>query len=191
MIFLWIPGILLAIFLFIYLRLMLKRIRLLTKLKRIDGCNIEYLRFPLRSVFIHDGAPDLLISVGGRRFAISIFTTRFHRVRYHFMQNEGVDIMMARKPIWMLGTKYIARSNLFIQTSFKIRRKTYKTNFDFSKFHHQEAYVLLHPAPIEISKVEGSRILPAGNNDIIFDNVRISGLSYFIHQIIKKEPYTE
>ena len=61
--------------------------------------------------------------------------------------------------------------------------RKYKIEFENLDKENQK-YVILHPAPTSTSKAEGSTLAALGNGDILFNDVRICGLKWFIENVI-------
>lgn len=191
MIFLWIAIIIIALTLLKYLVLILRRIRLVVKIKKktkAAGGSATTLRSPLYSVFRHDGKEDIQISFPGREIKISVITTSFHRVRYHFVNNESMWVVLELRTIRVVGSKVIP-VGAPLGHNFTLRK--YKIVLDESPVDAgEERYAVLHPLPIAISAVKGATVSLIYNDDAPFGKTKICGLSHFLDHI-SGEPETE
>ena len=177
MIAIWISAILLALVLLKIAFLIFKRIRLIHKLKKQSDA-VQFLRNRFRSVFVFDGKPDLIVKKGNQSYSLSIITTPFQRVRYHFYTPERMDIYLVNKGYFLL---HFSRGKMAtLERTFKIKK--YKIKFDFqSDLPH---YVIPNPAPPLLTKVQGTQITVLGNNDLLFEKARICGLKFFLENVI-------
>ena len=126
MIAIWISAILLALVLLTTAFLIFKRIRLIHKLKK-QSDKVQFLRNRFRSIFIFDGKPDLIVKKGDRSYSVSIITTPFQRVRYHFYNPERMDIYLVNKGYFLSHFKLGRMASM--ERTFKIKK--YKIKFDF------------------------------------------------------------
>ena len=178
MIALWIFAILLALVFLKIAFLFFKRIRLIHKLKK-QSDEIQFLRNRFRSVFIFDGKPDLIVKKGDRSYSLSIITTPFQRVRYHFYNPERMDIYLVNKGYFLIHFN-IRGQMATLERVFKIKK--YKIKFDFqSDLPH---FMIPNPAPPLLTKVEGTKISVLGNGDQLFGNTKICGLKFFLENVI-------
>jgi hypothetical protein len=84
MLLLWILLIPAALVTLKYLYLTIKRAALLCKIKGARPDALLFVRNPFLSVFVPSGKTDLIVKTNGKTYAVSILTTPFRRVRYHF-----------------------------------------------------------------------------------------------------------
>lgn len=178
MFFLWILGIIVALILLKYAYLMLKRMSLIRKIRK-NADEIRFLRNRFRSVFKKDGKPDFVVKKGDRCISVSVLTTPFRKVRYHFDNNEKAEIYWERRGMFVMNPR-APGNNASIDRSFRIRK--YRIHFDTGS--DTTHYVILHPAPMDITRTSGAHRDALGNNDILFENIRICGLKYFLKNIL-------
>lgn len=184
MLFLWILLFIAIIVFLNYSYLIIKRfifIRKISKRTKNSNGNIQYCRHPLASVFKHDGKTDLSISSQEKTIDISIITTPFRRVRYHFdINNKLLELVVERRSVYIKNPR-VPGPSAVMDRVYTIRK--YKIEFENLDKENQK-YVILNPAPTSTSKAEGSTLAALGNGDILFDDVRICGLKWFIENII-------
>lgn len=180
MIFLWILGIIVALILLKYAYLLLKRMILIRKIRK-NADEICFLRNRFRSVFKKDGKPDFTVKKGDRCISVSILTTPFRKVRYHFDNNEKIEIFWERRGAFVMNPR-APGNNAAIDRSFRIR----KYNIHFDTESDEIHYVILHPAPADITCASGARRESLGNNDILFGNIRICGSKFFLENILSE-----
>ena len=95
MLFLWILLFFAIIVFLKYLYLIIKRFHLLRKIgKQIKKNNgsMQYCRNPMISIFKHDGRADFSLQLRKKTIDVSVITTPFRRVRYHFDIREPLKI---------------------------------------------------------------------------------------------------
>ena len=180
MLFLWIFGIIAALILLRYAYLFCKRMALIRKIRK-NADEIRFLRNRFRSVFRRDGKPDFTVKKGDRLITVSILTTPFRKVRYHFENNEKVEIYWERRGMFVMNPR-APGNNASIDRSFRIGK--YKIRFDTEP--DETRYVILHPAPMDITRTSGAHRETLGNNDILFGNTRVCGLKYFSENILSE-----
>lgn len=93
-------------------------------------------------------------------------------------ENKLLEIIYERRGLFVANPK--SRSSV-VQIDHPITLRKYKLKLENSD---TESYVILHPAPISITKAKGSLFTPLHNNDVLFDNVKICGLKYFLDDVI-------
>ena len=158
MLFLWILSAIAIIVVLRYTYLIIKRFLLIRKIskkmKKHNG-NIQYYRSPLTSVFKHDGKADLSLSFQGKTIDVSVITTPFRRVRYHFdINNMLLELIIERRAVCVGGPRAPRPTHISaIDNAYPIRK--YKMGFEVQNIETQK-YVILHPAPLSISKAEGA-----------------------------------
>ena len=177
MIAVWIFAILFTLIILKYAFLLFKRWRLIRKIKK-QSDDIRFCRNRFRSVFLPDGKPDLEIRKGEKTYLISVITTPFQRMRYHYCNPKKMEVYLVNKGYFLINFRRGPMVSL--ERAFKI--KSYKIKFDFqSEFPH---YVIPNPAPPIVTKVQGSEIQVLGNNDFLYGETRICGLKYFLEEVI-------
>lgn len=182
MLLLWIIAILLALILFKYVTLVFKRILLLHKLKRTHPEAMMVKRNRFRSVFFPDGKVDLVIKKSGREYHVSVMTTPFRRVRYHF-DHRSLQIIRERRAVNLTNLNTPRpRAATTVDSVFVLKKYKLKEEADIPT--EARRYVILHPAPKAVSAVRGTQVESLGNNDRLFDDVSVSGLSYFINDVL-------
>ena len=190
MIVLWILAAVAALWVLKCLFLILKRLVLLFKTNKIVKANygsLEYLKHPLYSVFSHNSKPDFYIRLKNKKVLVTIITTPFRRIRYHFNQNEALELVHERRGTFVTNAR-CANPTVKIDRSRIIRK--YPIVFSAEQeIKDEERYVVLHPAPRSVTKADGSNLVSLHDNDILFENTRICGLQYFLSDIINDAPH--
>ena len=96
-----IVGLLLLFFLLHYPYLLAKRQSLVRKMKK-NADEVIVCRNRFRSIFKKDGNPDLIVRKGEKRNSVFILSTPFRKIRYHFDNNERLDLFWERKGVMFL-----------------------------------------------------------------------------------------
>ena len=166
-----------------YAYLIVKRFQLIRKiseqLKKHNGI-MKYCRNPLASIFKHDGKADILLTLCEKKIDVIIITMPFRRVRYHFdINNILLELLIERKSVYMTNIR-AANPSATMDRVYTIRK--YNIGFDILNNENQK-YVILHPAPKSISKVEGAKLVALYNNDELISGVRVCGLKWFVENI--------
>ena len=185
MILLWLMLIIAVIVFLKYAYLITKRLLLIGKIKKKikkQNGGLRYFRNPLSSVFRHDGGIDLPVSCHEKNIAVSVLTTPFHRVRYHFNDNGLLELIVERRGVFITNRNRPNISSV-MDRYHTVRR--YRIEFDDSEAENEsQRYVILNPAPISVSKVDGSKITALCDDDILFDRIKVCGLKYFLENVI-------
>ncbi len=180
MLFLWILFLIVIIVFLKYLHLIIKRFHLLRKIrKRIKKYNgsIQYFRNPMTSIFKHDGKADISLQLQKKIIDVSVITTPFRRVRYHFdINNKLLELVIERRSVYIVNPR-VPRPSAVMDRVYIIRK--YKIGFDSSD-NQNPKYVILHPAPISVSKADGATLTALYNNDNLIPGVKVCGLKWFI-----------
>ena len=185
MLILWLLLILAAIVLLRYLYLVVKRLTFVRKIKKkIKKCSgvLRYCRNPLASLFRHDGKIDFQVSVHGKNIALSVITIPFRRVRCHFENNMYLELIVERRGVYVVRPMQPSPSGVSVDRSHTLRK--YKIAFDASPSGDTSRYVVVHPAPLLITKTDGADFAELSNDDILFHRIKICGLRYFIESVI-------
>ena len=168
-----------------YLYLLLKRFQLLGKIGRqikTHNGTMQYCRNPLTSIFRHDGKTDISLCVGDKKIDVSVMTTPFHRTRYHFdMNDKRLDLFLERRAVVVLRPMQRSPQPASYDHIFTIRK--YKIDIESSIGDNQK-YVILHPAPISITKADGPKFTEMYNNDDLVPGVKVCGLKWFVENIL-------
>lgn len=185
MLLVWILLILLALVLFKYITLICKRFILLHKLKRTRPEALICKRNRFRSVFIPDGKVDFIVKSGENEYAVSVITTPFRRVRYHF-DRESLQIVYERRAVNLTNhSSPRPRAATTIDNVFVLKKYKLKGDTDIPE--QARRYVILHPAPKSVSAVSGTQVVTLSNNDPLCEGVRVCGLKYFVNNILGEE----
>lgn len=180
MLFVYLLIIVLAAVLLKIFRMLLKRIKCLVKIKKHWRGEIIFLRNPFVSVFVRDGKYDLVLKHEENEYYVAIFTTPFRKVRYHFENGNVLKIIVERRGVYVNNYKRAYGNTTTMDHCFTIRKYGLKLDDGKEADLSKNGYMILYPAPIQITKVSGNSIVVAGNNDILCGNIRITGLKYFI-----------
>ena len=181
MLLLWILLIPAALVTLKYLYLTIKRAVLLCKIKSTHPDALLFVRNPFLSVFVPSGKTDLIVKTNGKTYAVSILTTPFRRVRYHF-NNEKLEIILERRAVYITNQKR-PLPTASLNTSFPIKK--YSLSPQQSAADITAHYMILHPAPKSVSAVVGTQIVSIENDDVIFAHTQVCGLRFFLNTTLK------
>lgn len=173
-----IVPILLFIFALRFLYIFAKRCLLLLKLSHFRG-RVEWRR-AFRSMFTHDGDIDFIVHSDSGDIAVSVFTTMKRRTRYHFDGKGNVELIRARRGMFMVNRR-VPNAGASVDTVTTV--KSYSIGVPVSGDYAQHV-LLVYPAPAEISTVEGNQIVPVGNGDTV-GGYTVSSLSHFTEAYLK------
>ncbi len=182
MLFVWILALIAAVVCLKYIYLIIKRLRLIRKISKTSkklGGNIRYCRNPLTSVFWCDGKNDITISFPNKTIDVSVLTTPFRRVRYHF-NNKLLELIVERRAVYLTNPKGRSRAST-VDRVYTIWRYKFEAGAVCNDNHK---YVILNPTPISISKADGSTIAYLYNNDSLFNGVRVCGQKWFVENAL-------
>lgn len=185
--FLWI---LLAIVIIVFLKyvyLFIKRFHLLRRiakqLKKHNG-SMEYRRNPMTSIFKHDGKTDISLQVPNKTIDISVITTPRRRVRYHFdINNKLLELTVERRAVYILNPR-VPKPSAVMDRAYTIRK--YKIELE-DTYNENQKYIILNPAPLSISKADGTSLTTLYNNDDLTPGVKVCGLKWFVENVLDKE----
>ena len=153
------------------LKIPTKRLFLILKLKSI--CKKQVYDITVKSMFKRENEPDIIIKTGDRGYRVFILTTRFHRVRYHFPNDEYFEIM--GKGVSLLPGRHISGHNNVPKNVATFHYEFYKTeydNFDLTDDGSGLTTVLLiHPIPLEVSSVKKCETVHLWNGDELYNGV--------------------
>lgn len=185
MLVLWILLIILALVILKYISLIFKRIVLLHKLKKTHPEALILKRNRFRSVFIPDGKSDFVIKFHDKEYSVSVITTPFRRVRYHF-DNETLQIVYERRAVNLTNFSSVRpKAATTIDNVFVLKK--YKLKWDSGISPQARRYVILHPAPKAVSAVSGTQVVSLSNNDLLRADVQVCGLKYFVNNVLEGE----
>lgn len=184
MLLVWILLIILSLIVIKFITLLFKRTVLLHKLKRTHPEALIYKRNIFRSVFVPDGKVDLVIKSGENEYAVSVVTTPFRRVRYHF-DHQTLQIVYAKRAVNLTNfSSPRPQAATTIDDVFVLKKYKMKFDSDLSPALHR--YLILHPAPRSVSAVSGTQVVSLGNNDPLCDDVKVCGLKYFVNNVLEE-----
>ena len=144
---------------------------------------MKYCRNPLASIFKRDGKADISLTLYEKTKDITIITTPFRRVRYHFdINNKLLELIIERKSVYMTNPR-VANPSAVMNRIHTIRK--YEIGFDTLNNENQR-YVILHPSPKSISKAEGATLTALYNNDDLTDGIKVCGLKWFIENVFEE-----
>lgn len=185
MLLVWILLILLALILFKFISLICKRLVLVCKLKRKHSEALIFKRNLLYSVFVPDGKADFVIRFGEKDYYVSVITTPFRRVRYHF-DRESLQIVYERRAVNLTNhSSPRPKAATTIDNVFILKK--YKLSLLSDIPEQALGYVILHPAPKAVSAVSGNQVVSVDNNDLLCDGVKACGLKYFLNHVLGEE----
>ena len=184
----WILALIGLIVLCVIIKLLFKRSVLLKKIKKNaarNGYTVQSLRNCFLSVFIHDCNPDFTITRDdGESLEVSVLTTPFRKVRYHFESAHSLEIVLARKGV-LLGNPRAYGNHAMIDHVHIIRK--YKINLldQAPPLPNTKRLLIVHPVPRELSAVQGTQLAVLGNGDLLWNGFTICSLSYFCETYLK------
>ena len=179
-----------AIILLRYVWLLIRRFAFIGKLKSVGIDSIKLKRPTLVSVLFPNGKEDIELSKGGRTYSLTVITTPFRRVRYHFSDSEGdgkkLEVIAERKAMYIVN-KNVPGGFASLDRATTVAK--YSLNFDIDQNKDPgsdtaERYVILYPAPRTASLATTSHLILLGNGDELFDGIKICGLEYFIENVL-------
>ena len=183
----YIVGILLGLCLIKYIYLVLKRIAMISKIRRKKPDKIVFHRNRLRSVFFPDGKVDMTVKHCGKSYDVSVLTTPFRRVRYHF-ENDTLEIVVERKSVYYRNYYNRPSSQSHagtVDTKFVLLK--YKLKDMDSQINASERYLILNPVPKFASAVVGTQMVSLDNGDCIANNIKVCGAGYFTDHVLGDE----
>ena len=178
--------IVIIVVLFKYIYLIVKRFQLIRKIsKQIKKHNgiMKYCRNPLASIFKRDGKADISLILCEKTIDVTIITTPFRRVRYHFdINNKLLELIIERKSVYMTNIR-AANPSATMDRVYTVRK--YEIHFDVLK-NENPKYIILHPSPKSISKAEGAKLVALYNNDELISGVKVCGLKWFVENVLNE-----
>lgn len=183
MLLVWILLIILSLIVIKFITLLFKRIVLLHKLKRMHSEALICKRNRFYSVFIPDGKVDFVIKSGENEYAVSVITTPFRRVRYHF-DGASLQIVFEKRAVNLTNfSSPRPQAATTIDDVFVLKKYKMKADSDLPPASNR--YVILHPAPRSVSAVLSTQVVTLSNNDPLCDDVRVCGLKYFVNNVLR------
>lgn len=183
MLIVWILAILLALIVIKFITLLFKRTVLLHKLKRTHPEALILRRNRFRSVFFPDGKVDFVIKFRENEYAISVITTPFRRVRYHF-DGDTLQIVYAKRAVNLTNfSSPRPQAATTVDDVFVLKKYKMKGDSELPPASHR--YVILHPAPRTVSAVSGTQVVALNNNDPLCEDVKVCGLKYFVDNVLE------
>ncbi|GEM_PF-1537489 len=189
---LYILSAIVAIILLRYVWLLIRRFAFIRKLRAAGADDVKLKRPTLVSVLFPNGKEDIKLSKGGRTYSLTVITTPFRRVRYHFSDSERdgkkLEVIAERKAMYIVNKKIPGGFASFDRATTIAK---YSLNFDIKPNQNSdsgigtaERYVILYPAPRAASLATTSHLILLGNGDELFDGIKICGLKYFIENVL-------
>lgn len=189
---LYILSAIVAIILLRYVWLLIRRFAFIRKLRAAGADDMKLKRPTLVSVLFPNGKEDIKLSKGGRTYSLTVITTPFRRVRYHFSDSERggkkLEVIAERKAMYIVNKKIPGGFASFDRATTIAK---YSLNFDIKPNQNSdsgigtaERYVILYPAPRAASLATTSHLILLGNGDELFDGIKICGLKYFIENVL-------
>ncbi|MBR2463977.1 MAG: hypothetical protein IKB41_00895 [Clostridia bacterium] len=188
MLLLWIFLIIVIIIVVKYIYLIVKRCHLIRKIrkqvKKQNG-SLRYYRNPFVSLFKHDCKADISLQFENRIIDVSVVTTPFRRVRYHFdVNNYLLELIIERRAIYVQSPSHPrpTATSSSMDRVYTIRK--YKIKLEDSDNGNQK-FVILHPAPRSTSKADGVALTTLYNNDNLTQEIKVCGLKYFVENVFE------
>lgn len=183
MLLVYILLILLALIVLKYVHLIFKRMSLVRKIRKISPYPIEFKRNRFASVFSKKGSTDLVVRVDGRDHCISIITTPFRRVRYHFtsthlelIYERQATVLSSYKPGGNRNTRAYNYHNTFVL-------KRYKMTPICETVDNKFCFYIIHPAPRVLSMLYEGQLRPLDNGDLLNGHIIACGLKWYLEHI--------
>lgn len=185
MLLLWILLLLLISVIIKYVYLILKRLVLVFKLKRTQSVKLFFQRNLLKSVFAPDGKVDFIVNRNDKDYHVSVITTPFRRVRYHF-DKETLQIVFERRAVNLTNfSSPRPHAATTVDTAFVLKK--YKLFYSSDIPEKAARYIILHPAPKSVSAVSGTQLVAVDNNDLLYGSIKVCGLKYFLNNVISEQ----
>ena len=164
----------LALLLFLrYCILICKRLSLLHRLQKLSVHPISFARGRLFSVFRTDGRQDLTLRIGKESHSISLITTPFRRVRYHFSPTH-LELYYERAST-VTGRWVLKEYN---RRSYVLRRCPLSPP-EATRGEDARVYII-HPAPRLLSMVVGNKQIPLSNGDFLYGGIIACGARWYM-----------
>ena len=190
----WILGILAAYVLWIYVRVLIKRFALrsrLGKLCRANRCELVWKRGVLSSVFKVNGETDF--EIPRLRIRASVITTPIKRARYHFRDGEYMDVIIKNFALFLTSRRVPVRNPSF-EWDNVISTKALDAFFEGVNEENEyygddepwERVLIIHPVPYDISAVKGTKITSVVSGEEVFEGVPFYTLSGFCSMVEEK-----
>ena len=152
-----------------YVWLLIRRFAFIRKLRAAGADDVKLKRPTLVSVLFPNGKEDIKLSKGGRTYSLTVITTPFRRVRYHFSDSERdgkkLEVIAERKAMYIVNKK-VPRGFASFDRAATIAK--YSLNFDIKPNQNSdsgtgtaERYVILYPAPRAASLAKTSHGVPS------------------------------
>ena len=189
---LYILSAIVAIILLRYVWLLIRRFAFIRKLRAAGADDVKLKRPTLVSVLFPNGKEDIKLSKGGRTYSLTVITTPFRRVRYHFSDSERdgkkLEVIAERKAMYIVNKKIPGGFASFDRATTIAK---YSLNFDIKPNQNSDSGIgtaerhgILYPAPRAASLATTSHLILLGNGDELFDGIKICGLKYFIENVL-------
>lgn len=187
-----------AIILLRYVWLLIRRFAFISKLRAAGADDMKIVRPTLVSVLFPNGKEDIKLSKGGHTYSLTVITTPFRRVRYHFSDSERdgkkLEVIAERKAMYIVN-KNVPGGFASLDRATTVAK--YSLNFDIDPNQDSdsnknpdsgagtaERYIILYPAPRAASLATTSHLILLGNGDELFGGIKICGLEYFIENVL-------
>ena len=106
-------------------------------------------------------------------------------MRYHFNLNHKLlELIVERRAVVVSAPRSPRPGASAYDRVFTLRK--YKFDLTASVDENQK-YVILNPAPISVSKVDGAALTVLYDNDALIPGVKVCGLKWFIENVFDGE----
>jgi hypothetical protein len=179
-------GLIVVIFLlyhiFSILKLIFKRLSLISKIKALckqSGVRCE-VRSSLGSLFSRRGREDIALEKSGKWYYVYIFSSRFTACRYHITSEY---VQLYKKSTVIRPKEKDGEKTHGFQSVYETRWRALK-GFYIEEYDDSTKILLIHPTPDQISTYnKDGETVALMNGDTVFGNVVYyseSGISRFI-----------
>ena len=162
-----------AVVIYHILKIPIKRLLLILSLKKIckkQGYQITVNQV-FRSIFKRENLPDLVIKTGNGGYRVFILTTRYHRVRYHFPNEEYFEIMGKGVFFAPMAKARPINGSGMASFHYEYYKKEYD-NFDLTDDGSGlKTVLLIHPIPLEVSAVKKMETVHLWNGDELYKGI--------------------
>ena len=133
------------------------------------------------SIFKHDGKTDFSLCLQEKTVDVSVITTPFRRVRYHFdVTNKLLELIVEKRAMHAVNR---SSPGAFVASADRVYTlRKYKIELGGQKDENPK-YIILHPAPISISKAERTTLTGLYNNDTLLPGIKVCGLKWFVENV--------
>ena len=159
-----------------YIYIIFERQHLIGKLKNIckkNGYLMQLNRVSFAGIFVTDPKPDFTIETSGCIYEVNILTTRFRYVCYQFVDKTNMEIIKARRGVYLVNKRRPSPSATVDRISvIRNVRLPYDENYSELARKSEKTVknvLIIFPAPAELTAIKGNGIVCPGDGDYMYD----------------------